>query len=178
MKRIGLIFWPNTGNTAIVGEMIHKKFSNYPDLVKIDIIDFEEVTERKIKPFDCLVIGGSTIGSVNWHNANKTNRWGDFFKSVKMTDFSKKRVALFGLGDQVSYPYSFVDGMSELYDGIKQKGARMVGEWSTDGYDFADSKSIKGEYFIGLAIDQDNQKQLTNQRVDQWVDQLIGEFAK
>lgn len=178
MKRVGVVFWPKTGKPASVGTRIYEAFQEYEDLLKVELLDFDELNDKRIRPLDCLVIGGGTVGGDNWHTANNTNHWGELFEKLEMSDFTRKRVALFGLGNQVLYPYNFVDGMAELYEEFLRHGARIFGKWSTEGYDFSDSKAVDGEYFVGLAIDEDEQSEETNQRISSWVDQVVGEFLK
>jgi len=58
---------------------------------------------------------------------------------------------LFGVGDQVSYEDTFVDGMNILYEIVKKNGASIVGDkWPAESYDFSESLSLKDGNFIGL----------------------------
>jgi flavodoxin I len=45
------------------------------------------------------------------------------------------------------------------------------------GYDFNKSKALRDDKFIGLALDEDNQSDLTDSRIKQWVTQLKKEFG-
>jgi flavodoxin I len=56
-------------------------------------------------------------------------------------------------------------------------GGTTVGFWSTDGYEHSDSKAIKNGKFVGLAIDEDNQSELTDERIKKWVAQIKPEFG-
>ena len=60
---------------------------------------------------------------------------------------------------------------------ITARGAKTIGYWSTDGYDFTESKAVRNGKFVGLAIDEDNQSDLTDERVKAWVAQIKQEFA-
>ncbi len=82
-----------------------------------------------------------------------------------------------GLGDADGYPDTFLDAMGIIHDRIKDKGAAFVGAWSTEGYNFNTSKGVVNGMFLGLGIDEDNQKDLTSGRVEKWVAQLKNEFA-
>lgn len=46
-----------------------------------------------------------------------------------------------------------------------------------DGYDFNESKAVVDGKFLGLAIDEDNQSDMTELRVKSWVSQLKKEFS-
>ncbi|MBN2237743.1 MAG: flavodoxin, partial [Bacteroidales bacterium] len=82
----------------------------------------------------------------------------------------------FGLGDQVLWPANFVDGLGAIYKAFIEANAQMVGKWATDGYDFTDSKAVVENEFVGLALDEDQQPELTEERVSNWVEQIKGEF--
>ena len=90
-------------------------------------------------------------------------------------DFSGKPVAIVGLGDSSSYSDYFCDAMEELYTAFLQAGAKMIGKVSTDGYTFEESKSVIDGKFCGLAIDEDNESDLTDQRLADWVKQINSE---
>ena len=55
------------------------------------------------------------------------------------------------------------------------QGAEIVGAWSTDGYEHEDSKSVRGDKFIGCAFDEDNQPDESEGRAQKWVEQIKGE---
>ena len=67
--------------------------------------------------------------------------------------------------------------MGELYEKVKGKGCKVVGFVSTDGYEFDSSKAKDGSEFVGLALDQMNQDNLTEGRVSAWVEELKKQFA-
>ncbi|MDY6994333.1 MAG: flavodoxin FldA, partial [Pseudomonadota bacterium] len=58
------------------------------------------------------------------------------------------------------------------YNKMKKAGATIIGEWPTEGYEFEKSKAIVEDNFIGLVIDQDNQKDMTKERVEEWIEQI------
>ena len=90
-------------------------------------------------------------------------------------DLKGKKVAIFGLGDQSGYGDNFCDAMDELKSCFSAQGAEVVGSWSTDGYDHMESKSVEGDKFVGLACDEDNQPDLSEERVNAWIDQIKSE---
>jgi flavodoxin I len=102
--------------------------------------------------------------------------WEDIVDTLEEVNFNKKKVALFGLGDQVNYADSFVDGMGAIYDAIYDR-VDIVGSWPLDGYIFNESAAQKNGKFIGLAIDKENQSDLTDERLKTWVEQLKKEFG-
>ena len=66
--------------------------------------------------------------------------------------------------------------MGELYDGIKSSGARFVGAVSIDGYTFDDSAAVVDGAFVGLALDDVNEDDKTDDRIDAWVAQISPEL--
>jgi flavodoxin I len=59
-----------------------------------------------------------------------------------------------------------------LYEQFKECGATIIGEWATEGYNFKNSKAVVDGCFVGLALDQENQKDLTPDRLDTWLKML------
>ena len=86
-------------------------------------------------------------------------------------------MALFGCGDQEDYAEYFCDALGTIRDIIEPRGATIVGHWPTAGYHFEASKGLADEdHFVGLAIDEDRQPELTNERVEKWVKQVAEEL--
>ncbi len=65
--------------------------------------------------------------------------------------------------------------MGLLYEIICNK-VKIIGKWPSINYSFKQSKALKDGSFIGLAIDCQNQPQLTQTRINQWVLQIKGEL--
>jgi len=52
-------------------------------------------------------------------------------------------------------------------------GARLIGTWPNEGYKFTASEALLSDNtFVGLALDEDNQDELTEQRIEKWVKQV------
>lgn len=69
-----------------------------------------------------------------------------------------------------------MDSIGITYEAIKDKGCQLVGKVPTDGYDYDESRGEVDGEFLGLPLDEDNQGDLTNERIHNWVEQLKGEF--
>ena len=84
---------------------------------------------------------------------------------------------MFGAGDQEGYANSFQDALGILGRELRARGAKIVGQWATDGYTFSESQDLddNGKFFA-LALDYDNQDKLTNPRIETWVQQIIAEM--
>ena len=168
MAKIGLFYGSTMGNTASVAEMIQREFGS-------DIADISNVAGASagdLKGYDILIFGTST-----WGLGEHQDDWASFESSLDAMDFTGKKVALFGLGDQLGYPETFVDAMGLLYEKVKAKGAVVVGMWLTDEYEHDSSRAEVNGKFVGLALDEDNQSDMTRERVKAWVEQLRGELA-
>jgi flavodoxin I len=91
-------------------------------------------------------------------------------------------VAFVGLGDQFGYADFFLDAMGLLYGVVNKTASHIVGYWPTDGYDYSASKAeIKlknhaGRHFVGLALDEDQQSELSSDRLNRWCLQIHAEF--
>lgn len=169
MAIVGLFFGSDTGNTEAVGKMIQKKLGKK----LVDVKDIAKSTKEEIAEFDLLILGIPT-----WYYGENQCDWDDFLPELEEIDFTDKLVAIFGLGDQEDYAEYFCDAMEPLRDIVESKGAIVVGNWSTEGYEFEASKALTDENtFIGLCIDEDRQPELTEARVDTWVKQIYDELC-
>lgn len=168
MKKIGLFFGSDTGNTEEVANKIQALIGED----KVDIYDMYDVETSTFDDYDQIILGLST-----WHDGQLQSDWDSFFEDFKTVDFTGKTVALFGLGDQYVYSEYFVDGIGIIATEVLANGGKIVGKWSTEGYEHTESKGEMEEgYFVGLAIDEDNQFDETEERVEKWVAQITEEF--
>ena len=65
--------------------------------------------------------------------------------------------------------------MEELYKSFESAGGRMIGHASIEGYTFDNSKSVIGGMFCGLPIDEDNESEKTDHRLQAWSRVIIEE---
>jgi flavodoxin I len=169
MAKVGLFYGTQTGNTQTVAELIQKEFGGdgvveLHDIASVDTSDFAQ--------YGCIIVGCPT-----WNVGELQADWEGFYDELDAIDFQNKKVAYFGAGDQVGYADNFQDAMGILEEKISSLGGKTVGYWSADGYDFNESKAVRDSKFVGLAIDEDNQSDLTNTRIKSWVAQLKQEFG-
>ena len=164
MAKIGLFYGTETGNTRKVGKLIAKQFDE-------DVVELHNVAKCSPEDFtkyDSLILGSPTLG-----DGELENSWADILPKLDGIDLSGKTVAIYGLGDQQGYPDEFVDAMYFIHKKIKKLGATIIGEWPTEGYEFTKSKALADDdHFLGLVIDQDNQKDQTKERVEEWIEQI------
>ncbi|MFT5661832.1 MAG: flavodoxin I [Sulfurimonas sp.] len=169
MSKIGLFYASSTGNTEKIAQLIKEKMSNN----EIDLHDVAEAVDNAMEKYDLIIIGVST-----WGEGELQDDWEDYIHNLDSMNFSQKTVAMFGLGDQEEYCDNFLDAMGTIYYKILEHGANVIGAWSTDGYDFDESTALNNCEFVGLALDEDNQFDLTNERVDRWIEQITPYFNK
>ena len=166
MKKIVLLYWGKGGNVERVAKKVYGMFD--PELIeKYDVASFDVDT---IESYDLVILGGSTIGAEHWTEASADNVWASFFRELEKHDLTGKSMALFGLGDQVLYPDHFVDDLGTLKEEAEIVHANVIGRWPTAGYTFTNSEGTENGMFYGLAIDEDNQSELTDGRVKEWTD--------
>ena len=67
--------------------------------------------------------------------------------------------------------------MGILAEKISSLGGTTVGQWPTSGYEFNESKAVQNGKFVGLALDEDNQPELTESRISNWVSQVKMAFG-
>merc|ERR1719203_2340646 len=119
------------------------------------------------------------VGCPTWNTGADEMRsgttWDDYLEIIQGYDLKGKVVAVFGCGDSQGYGDNFCDGIEELHETFAAAGAKMVGYVDSDGYQHAESKSVKGDKFLGLPCDQDNEDDMTEDRVDAWIAQIKSE---
>jgi flavodoxin I len=168
MARIGIFYGSTTGNTERVAELIEAALEG----ADVTVADIADVTAAELEGYDVLILGTST-----WGAGDLQDDWLGSLHALAAADLVGKKVALFGLGDQEGYPDTFLDALGELYERVKARGAEVVGAWPNVGYEFSESKAASNGKFVGLALDEDNQSGLTEQRVGDWVELLKVEIG-
>lgn len=166
MKKIGIFYGSSTGQTEKIAEKLQHLFGEQnAELINVDI-----ATKEDLERFPYLVFGTPT-----WGVGEMQDDWEDFIDILVKTNLKGKKIALFGLGDQDTYPDSFADGVGVLYDKIKDK-ATIVGQWPKAGYRFHESEALRDNSFVGLILDQENQADKTPERLEKWVKILQESF--
>jgi len=112
-----------------------------------------------------------------WGVSDLQDDFDDFLAILEGIDFTGKKVALFGLGDQSTYTSSFVDAMGILYEWLRKKNVKIVGSVPRKGYSFENSLALVKGKLVGLAIDEEYENHLTKERIANWVEMLKKEFV-
>lgn len=169
--KIGLFYGSTTCYTEIIAEKIQCEID---EIHIVDLFNVKTDPLCKINDYEVLIFGIST-----WDYGELQEDWGNIWASLSQINVTGKIIALFGLGDQEGYSEWFVDAVGMLHDELLPLSPQFIGYWPTEGYEFTASKAvIKNEnLFVGLAIDEDSQYEMTDQRVDQWCKQICDEIA-
>jgi flavodoxin I len=167
MEKIGIFYGSTLGNCKRIAEKIQLEFG----ADKADLINVNEATVVDFGRYDKMILGTST-----WGVGEMQEDWENFAHRLEQMELSGKKVALFGVGDQKEWSDSFVNGMGMLHHRIS-RNVEIIGFTSTRDYIYEISLAAKGDRFVGLAIDDVNQPELTNKRITNWVEQLKAEFA-
>jgi len=170
MGKTILMYWPKAGNVETCADLIHKTYGD------LEMKSIDEVTVDDLKAYDQYIVGCSTVGSETWDNKENSDPWPMLLKKTEDLGIADKTIALFGLGDQVRWPKHYVDGMAVLFDHFVKRGAKLIGKWPVEGYDHEESEAQDGDFFCGLALDEDHQPELSQERVEKWVKQIKEEF--
>jgi len=168
---IGLFYGSTNGATAAGAELIEQAFAARG--VTVELFDIADYLLETMLDFDYLILGVST-----WNVGQLQKDWEAVYAELDELELNGKQVALFGLGDQVGYPDNFLDALFFVADKARERGAHLVGDWPVAGYSFTQSWAVEEGRFLGLALDEDNQPDLTQARVTAWVEQLLGEFRR
>jgi len=170
MMKIGLFY----GSTTCYTEMAAEKMRAIIGEELVDIHNVKETPLEAMAQYDLLLLGIST-----WDFGEIQEDWQAIWDTINGVSLQGKTVALFGLGDQEGYGEWYLDAMGLLHDEVKQAGATIIGYWPNDDqYEFEASKALTedGSLFVGLALDEDSQYELSDERIATWIEQVLTEY--
>lgn len=170
VAEIGLFYGSDDGNTENIAQRIQARLGE--EVVALH--DIADVTQLDFADYDKIILGIPT-----WDFGQIQSDWEEFWDDISSVNFSGKTVAMYGLGDQFGYGDYFLDALGMLHDVVKAAGASMIGYWPTEGYEFDASKAwLKDEnLFVGLGLDEDQQAELSCQRLNAWCQQIHEQFG-
>ena len=113
MKKIGLFYATKAERTSWVAEKIQKEFGED----KIEVVPIEQAWQNDFAAYDCFIVGAST-----WFDGELPTYWDELLPELRTMKLKGKKVAIFGLGDQIRYPENFADGIGLLAEVLKGMG--------------------------------------------------------
>ncbi len=170
--KIGLFYGSTTCYTEMAAEKIRA-------IIGDDLVDIHNVKDSPLSlmaDYDLLLLGIST-----WDFGEIQEDWNELWDQVSDLSLAGKTVALFGLGDQEGYGEWYLDAMGMLHDELKATGVNFIGYWpNDDSYEFEASKALTEDQskFVGLALDEDSQYELSDERIATWVEQVLVEYQE
>ncbi|MBI9051603.1 MAG: flavodoxin [Anaerolineaceae bacterium] len=171
MAKVGLFFGSTTGHTEEAAALIRQALNQLEE----GLVQTYNVVQDPIQcmdEFSCLILGTST-----WDDGELQEDWRSLWFELDKVNLTGKKIAIYGLGNQADYPLNFQDAIASLAKKIRQRGAELVGRWPVTGYEFTQSAAVEDDHFYGLALDNDNQSNLTPDRVRTWAHQVALEFG-
>ena len=168
--KIGLFY----GSTTCYTEMVAEKIQALIGSEYVALHNLKDTPLTAMADYDILILGLST-----WDFGEIQEDWEAHWPEINQVNLSGKTIALYGMGDQLGYAEWFQDALGMLHHEISKQQVKRVGFWPNQGYDFIASKAVTsdGEWFYGLALDDENQYEQTDERLAQWVEQILLEFA-
>ena len=169
--KIGLFYGSTTCYTEIAAEKIQATIGS--DLVELHNIKDCALTE-------CLNYNLIIFGISTWDYGELQEDWESIWLDINELNLTGKTVALYGMGDQIGYTEWFQDALGMLHEQVTAQGATLIGYWSNKGYEFTASKALTEDksHFVGLSLDEDNQYDLSEDRINQWCEQILEEYVE
>jgi len=167
--QIALFYGTDTDNTKRIAETIQSWLGE--EIVALH--NLAEVQIQALLPeYDFYIFGAPT-----WYDGELQTDWEDVVPLLRRADLRGKNFAVFGLGDQQGYGEWFVDAIGIIAEAAEAAGAKLSGTWPLEGYDFDESKAVRDGQFLGLPLDEDNQPELTEERLEAWLPQVLEGFG-
>lgn len=171
---IGLFYGSSTCYTEIAAEKICAAIKQISGgAITVDIYDIDQQALTLANDYNWLILGIPT-----WDYGELQEHWEANWRDLDAIDWQGKVVALYGLGDQDGYPEWFLDALGYLWGKITSLGANSIGLWPTEGYRHTHSEALTEDqrFFVGLALDEDSEFELSDQRISAWCRQILLEF--
>jgi len=159
--KIGLFYGSTTCYTEIAAEKIQENLTLFP----VELHNIKDIALNVINNFDIIILGIST-----WDYGELQEDWEAKWEDISTVDLNNKVVALYGMGDQIGYTDWFQDALGMLHEQVQAGGAYSIGFWPNEGYEFNQSKALTEDksQFVGLSLDEDNQYDLSDERIQLW----------
>jgi len=166
MSKMGIFYASAGGTSKVIVDALVKEFGIDEDDVIFMEDDYDDV--EQFEDYDVLFIGSST-----WGQGDPHFEWVDPMLEIEEeADFDGKKVAFFGAGDYKKHGEHFCSALGKLYDLFTKKGASPIGLIDKELYTYEATLSVKDGKFCGCGIDEHNESDKTNERINIWINQL------
>lgn len=163
MKKTGIFYGSTTGVTESIAEQIASKLG----IAQSDVHNVGSTDAQTTENYEALILGSST-----WGAGDLQDDWYDFLDKLAGCNLNGKTVALFGCGDGASFGDTFCDAVGTIYEKLQNTGCTFIGSVKTNGYEYdASTAEVNGE-FVGLLIDENNQADQTESRIEAWTEEV------
>ena len=166
MMATTIFFATSTGKTSDIADQLKELL---PDAGLQDVDEMSSARELEVPGSLICCIPTCNTGA---DEARSGTAWDQCIEEIPSMNFAGKTIAIVGLGDSASYGDYFCDAMEELYTAFSKAGANLIGKVPTDGYTFNESKSVLNGMFCGLPIDEDNESDLSHERLSNWLSSI------
>lgn len=173
MSKIAIFYGP-------IGGAVNRVANKIKDAIgeeKVDMVAVKDSSAADLAKYDKIIFGLSTVGKDTWDSSYSNNDWGKFLPEIGKAGYEGKTIAVFGLGDHVTYAHGFVDHIGLLAKELMKNGATLVGQVSIDDYEFEESDAVVDNKFLGLPVDEDFEPELTDERVANWINLIRSDFG-
>jgi len=170
MGKMGIFYASAGGTSKLVVDALIEEFAIDEDDVIFMEDDYDDV--EQFEDYDILFIGSST-----WGQGDPHFEWVDPMLEIEEeADFDGKKVAFFGAGDCKKHGEHFCSALGKLYDLFTNKGAKAIGLIDKSLYTYEASLAIKNDKFCGCGIDEHNESNKTEERIQTWISQIKQEI--
>lgn len=161
MSKIGIFFGSSSGTTEDIANRVASLFG----VADGDLHNVADADVAEMANYDVLLLGSST-----WGMGDLQDDWEDFLPEVAKQDLSGKKVAFFGCGDSSSYSDTYCDALATIKEELGDTGCTFIGKVPAEGHNFDETRCQEGDELIGALLDEVNESDETDERLDIWVD--------
>lgn len=173
MDKTAIFFGPLDGAVHRVAKKLQAAIGED----SVVLVPVKDASVEDIEKYDKIIFGISTVGKETWHSIYTNVDWAKFLPEIEKTRYENRTVAIYGLGDHITYASTFVNHIGLLGRALMNNGAALVGQVPVDGYEFDDSEALIDGHFMGLPVDEDFEPELTDERVNNWVNLIKPHFG-
>ena len=130
------------GSSTGTTEGIAKRIAEKLGVEDKDIHDVSNASPADVAPYEILLLGCST-----WGAGDLQDDW----------------------GDSASFSDTFCDAIGTIYSDLRNTGCKFIGAVDASGYSFDSSTACINGMFVGLPLDEMNEDDQTEGRIDQWL---------